>query len=226
MRTYEYISMRVAVSSTGEKLTDNISEVFARCPYFIIAEIKDQKIDKTEIIENKSTDQMSEAGISAAQLMAEKNVNAVITGNVGPRAFDVLKQFNIEIYTGSGIIKEVLQKFINGKLKKIEINMITLTDENFEKEVIKNEKPILVDFWSPTCPPCVMLGPIIKEIAKEFEGRIKVGKLNVMENQETAEKYEIFSIPTIIIFKEGEIKERAVGLRPKQVIIDKLNSIL
>jgi len=226
MRTYEYISMRVAVSSTGEKLTDNISEVFARCPYFIIAEIKDQKIDKTEIIENKSTDQMSEAGISAAQLMAEKNVNAVITGNVGPRAFDVLKQFNIEIYTGSGIIKEVLQKFINGKLKKIEINMITLTDENFEKEVIKNEKPILVDFWSPTCPPCVMLGPIIEEIAKEFEGRIKVGKLNVMENQETAEKYEIFSIPTIIIFKEGEIKERAVGLRPKQVIIDKLNSIL
>jgi len=218
--------MRVAVSSTGEKLTDNISEVFARCPYFIIAEIKDQKIDKTEIIENKSTDQMSEAGISAAQLMAEKNVNAVITGNVGPRAFDVLKQFNIEIYTGSGIIKEVLQKFINGKLKKIEINMITLTDENFEKEVIKNEKPILVDFWSPTCPPCVMLGPIIEEIAKEFEGRIKVGKLNVMENQETAEKYEIFSIPTIIIFKEGEIKERAVGLRPKQVIIDKLNSIL
>jgi len=226
MRTYEYISMRVAVSSTGEKLTDNISEVFARCPYFIIAEIKDQKIDKTEIIENKSTDQMSEAGISAAQLMAEKNVNAVITGNVGPRAFDVLKQFNIEIYTGSGIIKEVLQKFINGKLKKIEINMITLTDENFEKEVIKNEKPVLVDFWSPTCPPCVMLGPIIEEIAKEFEGRIKVGKLNVMENQETAEKYEIFSIPTIIIFKEGEIKERAVGLRPKQVIIDKLNSIL
>jgi len=111
--------MRVAVSSTGEKLTDNISEVFARCPYFIIDEIKDQKIDKTEIIENKSTDQMSEAGISAAQLMAEKNVNAVITGNVGPRAFDVLKQFNIEIYTGSGIIKEVLQKFINGKLKKI-----------------------------------------------------------------------------------------------------------
>jgi len=104
--------------------------------------------------------------------------------------------------------------------------MITLTDENFEKEVIKNEKPILVDFWSPTCPPCVMLGPIIEEIAKEFEGRIKVGKLNVMENQETAEKYEIFSIPTIIIFKEGEIKERAVGLRPKQVIIDKLNSIL
>ena len=112
--------MKIAVSSTGKKLTDDVSEVFARCPYFIIVEIKNQKIDKTEIIENENTDQMSGAGISAAQLMAEKNVNAVIAGNVGPRAFDVLKQFNIEVYTGSGVIKKVLQEFINGKLKKIE----------------------------------------------------------------------------------------------------------
>jgi len=112
--------MKIAISSTGKNLTDNVSEVFARCPYFIIAEIEDQKIERTEAIENKSTDQMSGAGISAAQLMAEKNVNAVITGNVGPRAFDVLKQFNIKIYSGSGAVKEVLQEFINGKLKKIE----------------------------------------------------------------------------------------------------------
>jgi len=70
------------------------------------------------------------------------------------------------------------------------------------------------------------IGPIIEEIAKEFEGKAKVGKLNVMENSETAQKYQIFGIPTIIIFKNGEIKERATGLRPKQVIIDKLNSLL
>jgi predicted Fe-Mo cluster-binding NifX family protein len=112
--------IKIAISSTGENLTDNVSEIFARCPFFIIAEIKDQKIERIEVLENKSTDQMSGAGISAAQLMAEKNVNAVITGNVGPRALDVLKQFNIEIYTGSGAIKKVLQEFINGKLKKIE----------------------------------------------------------------------------------------------------------
>ena len=112
--------MKIAVSSTDKNIESNVSDVFGRCPYFIIAEIKDQKIEKTEGIENKSTDQMSGAGISTAQLMAEKNVNAVITGNVGPRAFDVLKQFNIEVYTGSGAIKKVLQEFINGKLKKIE----------------------------------------------------------------------------------------------------------
>ena len=97
-----------------------MSEVFARCPYFIIAEIKNRKIEKTEIIKNENTNQMSGAGISAAQLMAEKDVNAVITKNVGPRALDVLNQFNIGIYYGNGRIKKVLQEFINGKLKKIE----------------------------------------------------------------------------------------------------------
>jgi len=112
--------MKIAVSSIDKNIEGDVSDVFGRCPYFIIAEIENQKIERTEVIENKSTDQMSGAGISTAQLIAEKNVNAVITGNVGPRAFDVLKQFNIEVYSGSGAIKEVLQKFINGKLKKIE----------------------------------------------------------------------------------------------------------
>ena len=111
--------MKIAVSSIGKNLTDNISEVFARCPYFIIAEIENQEIKRTEIIENKSTEQMGGAGISAAQLMAEKDVKAVITKNAGPRALDVLKQFNIGIYYGDGTIKEVLQEFIDGKLEKM-----------------------------------------------------------------------------------------------------------
>jgi len=112
--------MKIAVSAKGKNVKSEVSDVFGRSPYFIIAEIKDQKIEKTEAIENKSTDQMSGAGVSTAQLMAEKNVDAVITGNVGPRALDVLKQFNIEIYFGSGTIKKVLQKFIDGKLDKIQ----------------------------------------------------------------------------------------------------------
>ena len=112
--------MKIAVSSTGDKLSDSVSDVFGRCPYFIIAEIKDGKIERTEAIENKNTDQTSGAGISTAQLMAEKNVNVVITGNVGPRAMDVLKQFNIDVYSGNGVIKEVLQEFIDSKLKKYE----------------------------------------------------------------------------------------------------------
>ena len=117
-RTFNRV--KIAISSTGKKLTDNISEVFARCPYFIITEIKDQKIEKSEAIKNESENQMGGAGISAAQLMAEKNINAVITKNVGPRALDVLNQFNIGIYYGDGKIEEVLQKFIDGKLDKIQ----------------------------------------------------------------------------------------------------------
>jgi len=87
--------MKIAVSSTGKNLTDSVSDVFGRSPYFIIAEIENGEIKKTEIMENKNADQAGGAGISAAQLMAEKNVNAVITGNVGPRALDVLRQIRL-----------------------------------------------------------------------------------------------------------------------------------
>ena len=111
--------MKIAVSSIGEGLNSKVSEVFGRCPYFIIAEIENQKIKKTETIENKNIAQMSGAGISTAQLIAEKNVKAVITKNIGPRASDVLRQFNIAVYYGTGTIKEVLQKLIGNKLEKI-----------------------------------------------------------------------------------------------------------
>ena len=103
---------------------------------------------------------------------------------------------------------------------------IVLTDQNFEKEVLESKGLVLVDFWSPTCPPCLMLAPIIEEVAKEFEGKVKVGKLNVIENQITAQKYQIFSIPTIIIFKDGREIERMIGLRPKEAIVEKLEFFL
>ncbi len=111
--------MKIAVSSTNKNITGNVSDVFGRCPYFIIAKILNKKIIVTETITNKNIDQSTGAGISTAQLMAEKDVNVIITGNVGPRALDVLKQFNIEIYYEEGVIENVLQKFINGELKKI-----------------------------------------------------------------------------------------------------------
>jgi thioredoxin 1 len=104
--------------------------------------------------------------------------------------------------------------------------MIELNDQNFEKEVLKNEKLALVIFWSPGCGPCLKMEPIIEEITKEFEGRVEVGKLNIIENLEIAKKYGIPATPTIIIFKSGEPIERAVGLRPKQILINKLNLLL
>ena len=111
--------MKIAISSTGKNLNSNVSDVFGRSPYFIIAEIENKKIGKVEAIQNISVKQMGGVGISVAQMVAEKDATIVITGNVGPRAVDVLKQFNIEIYAGNGLIKEVLQEFIDGKLEKV-----------------------------------------------------------------------------------------------------------
>ncbi len=103
---------------------------------------------------------------------------------------------------------------------------LTLTDQNFGQEVIKSGKPVLVDFWSPMCAPCLVMGPIIKEIAEQFEGKIKVGKLNVSENLEIARRYGIRVIPTFIIFKDGQSIEKVVGARPKQFLVDRLNLYL
>jgi len=89
--------------------------------------------------------------------------------------------------------------------------MIIVEDQNFEKEVLKSDLPVLVDFWASWCGPCLMVGPVIEELAEEYEGKIKFGKLNVDENPKTAEKYGILSIPTVIIFKEGKEVKRQVG---------------
>jgi predicted Fe-Mo cluster-binding NifX family protein len=110
--------MKIAVSSTGKSIESDVSDVFARCPYFIFAEIEKGEIMKTEAMENGNNDQSGGVGISSSRLMAEKNVEAVITGNVGPRAMDVLKQFEIEIYPYKGSVKDALNDFIQKKIKK------------------------------------------------------------------------------------------------------------
>lgn len=92
---------------------------------------------------------------------------------------------------------------------------ITLTEVNFENEVLKSDKPVLVDFWASWCGPCRMLSPVISELAEEYEGRVKVGKVNVDEQQELAMKYRVASIPTVILFKDGQPVQTSVGVRPK-----------
>jgi len=94
----------------------------------------------------------------------------------------------------------------------------TFTDQNFEKEVLESKIPVLVDFWAEWCMPCRMVTPIVDELAREFEGKIKVGKLNVDENPQTASKYGILSIPTLMIFKNGEAVSRLMGVQPKEVL--------
>jgi len=102
---------------------------------------------------------------------------------------------------------------------------ILLTDASFNDEVLKSEVPVLVDFWAPWCGPCKIMGPIIEEVAKELEGKpVKIGKMNVDDNPETPMKYGIMSIPTIIIFKNGQPAEQMVGVQAKEKLTEKLNA--
>jgi len=100
------------------------------------------------------------------------------------------------------------------------------TDQNFEQEVLSSQKPVLVDFWAPWCGPCQMMGPIIEELAEELEGKVVVGKLNVDENPQMAQKYGIMGIPTLLVFKNGQVVEQFVGVQPKEVLKQALLSFL
>ena len=104
--------------------------------------------------------------------------------------------------------------------------MLILTDKNFEGEVLKSDLPVLVDFFADWCAPCKMAGPVIEELAKEYEGKIKVGKLNVDENPQTGQKYGILSIPTVIIFKNGKEIRRQLGFLGKEAYRKLIDSVL
>ncbi len=99
---------------------------------------------------------------------------------------------------------------------------LKLTQDNFEQEVLKADKPVLVDFWAPWCGPCRMVSPIVEEIAEEVAGRAKVGKVNVDEEPELAARYGVMSIPTLIVVKDGKVVSSTVGAQPKQAILGML----
>lgn len=103
---------------------------------------------------------------------------------------------------------------------------VELSDENFKKEVLESNPPVLVDFWAPWCAPCSMVAPIIEELATEYEGRLKVCKLNVDEGRITASEYGIMSIPTLIIFKDGKVVDKAVGVASKAELEAKIKSYI
>lgn len=95
---------------------------------------------------------------------------------------------------------------------------IIITKENFEKEVLKSDIPVLVDFWATWCGPCKMIAPVIEEIAEEYEGKVKVGKVNIDEQMDLALEFKVMSIPTIMLFENGEVKKREVGVMSKAEI--------
>ena len=103
---------------------------------------------------------------------------------------------------------------------------ITFTDSNFDEEVLKSSLPVLVDFWGPSCGPCKALAPIIEELAKEIEGKLKIGKLNIEENPQTPGQFGVMSVPTLAFFKEGKVVKTLVGVQGKDAIKKVIEEVL
>ena len=102
---------------------------------------------------------------------------------------------------------------------------VIVSDATFEKEVLKSAEPVLVDFWAPWCGPCRILGPIVEKLAGEFAGTVKVAKVNVDENPSSAQTYGVMSIPTLIVFKGGQVAEQMVGVQQEATLREKLKNL-
>ena len=100
---------------------------------------------------------------------------------------------------------------------------VEITKENFEEVVLKNQLPVLVDFWATWCGPCKMIGPIVEELSDELEGKVVFGKLNVDKQPELAMQFQVMSIPTLILFKDGEIVNKKIGFMPKEILAEMLD---
>jgi len=105
-------------------------------------------------------------------------------------------------------------------------DLLQVTDDTFEEEIVKSDLPAVVDFWAAWCGPCRMVGPVVEELAKEYEGRIKVAKMDVDQNRQTPAKFGIRNIPTLIFFKGGEVANTIIGAQPKSALEEVIKKLL
>jgi thioredoxin 1 len=116
------------------------------------------------------------------------------------------------------------QQELNIRQETIMGNASEFTEANFEQEVLQSNEPVLVDFWAPWCGPCRMIGPVIEELASEYSGSVKVGKVNIDDNPGPAQTYNVMNIPTLLLFHKGEVVDRFVGVQPKSKLQQALDA--
>ena len=102
-------------------------------------------------------------------------------------------------------------------------DILQVTDAEFDQQVVASDKPVVLDFWAPWCGPCRMMEPVLKELADEYEDKIVIGKLNVDDNPATATKFDVLSIPTLLVFSNGEVAKKLVGAMPKKKLVEELS---
>ena len=134
----------------------------------------------------------------------------------------MVRKFIVALPALPGYNKTLIFYLIEMNRKEAEMTVAHVTDKNFEAEVLKSNLPVLVDFWAEWCGPCRMISPIVEEIAKDLKGKLKVAKVNVDESQELAAKFNIMSIPTLLVFKNGEVVDQIIGAMPKAQLLAKI----
>lgn len=131
-----------------------------------------------------------------------------------------------DVINKAKLAEKILDDLVEIAQEEIMSVPVEITDKNFKEEVLESETPVLVDFWAAWCGPCKMIAPVVEEIANDYDGKIKVGKVDVDRNQYAAAQFGIRSIPTLLVFKNGEVVDQIVGAVPKPMITQKLDKVL
>lgn len=165
-----------------------------------------------------------EARLGAKKILSRQGKKLEVSIPAGVKTGSVVKLANALQLT-DGQPGDILIQ-VKVKEEKLAAGVIEINDGSFEEEVLKSSLPVMVDFWAPWCGPCRMIAPVAEKLAEEYEGRLKLCKLNVDENPQTASKYKVMSIPQILFFKGGEIVDESTGAVPESVLRSKAESVL
>jgi thioredoxin 1 len=165
-----------------------------------------------------------EARLGTKKILSRQGKKLEINISAGVKTGSTIKLTNA-LQVTDGRPGDILIQ-VNVKRRRIGAGVIEINDDNFEEEVLQCNLPVMVDFWAPWCGPCRMIAPITEKLAKEYEGRIKLCKLNVDDNLRTASRYQVMSIPQILFFKDGEIVDESTGAVPESVLRSKAESVL